>query len=743
MAIFSRAFKVTHWPLWVKISLGLLSAVLVPLIIGGFVIQSSFASYSLNTEKGILAQTGKQQLKDISAIFEKAQTDLTALASSPELSPQFQQALESNGVTFQDARQIASDMQREVLQGTEFRAIQLVNGQGLIVSQATATQLLTKRGFDTQTPSFIAAQNAAQSNLDKTISISNDPTLLIEYTYAVRNNQNTIIGYLIATLDETQVLQHLNVGSGIDSYLVTPGQAPLVIKSSGVVKGATEADSVAVKRAFTGQTATTTYLADTRQNTEILGTYGSIANPTAPSQTLLALVSELPTSAIPNPVLEYLGGARLFVGAVGLIVVLFLLIVLGNQMITPPLINLREAMEAAIDGDYNYQVSARDRHDEIGQLSAAFVDMRTHVRGLLDDLESRIASRTRDISATQEVGRFAASQRNLQTLMEQVVELIVEKFSDIYHAQIFLLDADREYAMLRASTGEPGKIMLARGHKLGVGSVSVIGQVTSQGEVVVARDTGTSQVHQRNELLPLTRAELAIPLKVGNVTIGALDVQSRIRDSFGKDEIAILQTMADQVAVAIENARLYQESVRRLEEIERINRSSTLQTWQEYLHSQREHQLSSEAGVASGIDLSTIRKQAIAQNRIVVGAVTAHQTIPIAVPVQLRGQILGAVEWEIPASDLNENKLQLAQELANRLAASLDNARLFQESQRAAERERVVNNIAARLTPQTEISDILQTAVREVGQALRAPQVSIRLHRANGNGSNGNGSGHN
>jgi GAF domain-containing protein len=251
-------------------------------------------------------------------------------------------------------------------------------------------------------------------------------------------------------------------------------------------------------------------------------------------------------------------------------------------------------------------------------------------------------------------------------------------------------------------------------------------------------------VHQRNELLPLTRAELAIPLKVGNVTIGALDVQSRIRDSFGKDEIAILQTMADQVAVAIENARLYQESVRRLEEIERVNRTSTLEAWQEYLHSQRARQLSSEAGIISGNDLSAIRKQAIRENRIVVGKMTSNQTIPIAVPVQLRGQTLGAVEWEIPAADLNDNKLQLAQELANRLAVSLDNARLFQESQRAAERERVVNNIAARLTPQTEISDILQTAVREVGQALRAPQVSIRLHRTDGSNGNGNGSnGHN
>ncbi len=742
MNVISRVFSILHWPLWAKITAGLLVAILVPVFIGAFIIQSSFASYSLNAQKDILAQTGNQQLGNLNTLLQKADVSLGRIATSQELTDLFKQALESEGTTFQQSRLISLDIQRETVQAGDFRAVRLVNLKGLIVAQATTDQILTKRGFDTKFAAFIAAQNAAQINVDKTVSVSDDPTLLIEYTYGIHDDKNAIIGYLIGTLDETHVLQFLDAGSGVTSYLVTASQTPLVINNQGIVKGGSQADSVAVKRAFTGQTATTTYITGAR-NIEMLGFYGSIANPNTPSQTLFALVSELRTDSIANPALEYLGGARLFVGAIGLIVVTFLLVMLANQMITPPLTNLTEAMQAAMDGDYTYQIEARDRHDEIGQLSAAFVDMRTHVRALLDDLESRIASRTRDISATQEVGRFAASQRNLQTLMEQVVELIVEKFPDIYHAQIFLVDDDRENALLRASTGEPGKIMLARGHRLGVGSVSVIGQVTGQGEVVVARDTGTSQVHQRNELLPLTRAELAIPLKVGNVTIGALDVQSRIRDSFGKDEIAILQTMADQVAVAIENARLYQDSVRRLEEIERINRTSTLETWQEYLHSQRERQLSSESGITSGNDWSGIRKQAMQQNRIVVGAVTPNMTVPIAVPVQLRGQTLGAVEWEIPAADLNENKLQLAQELANRLAVSLDNARLFQESQRAAERERVVNNIAARLTPQTEISDILQTAVREVGQALRAPQVSIRLHRTNGNGSGNGSSGHN
>jgi GAF domain-containing protein len=206
--------------------------------------------------------------------------------------------------------------------------------------------------------------------------------------------------------------------------------------------------------------------------------------------------------------------------------------------------------------------------------------------------------------------------------------------------------------------------------------------------------------------------------------------------------VSILETMAEQIAVAIENARLYQESVRRLEDIDRANREATMATWRDYIYGQRQRQISSEAGTRTGTDLSDLRKQAIASGRIVAGNPTNHNTVPVAVPILLRGQILGAVEWELPLDDMNDNKLQLAQELANRLAVSLENARLFEESQRATERERIVNSIAAKLTPQTEVSEILQTAVREVGQALRAPQVSIRLHQANGKGQPAVANGH-
>jgi len=236
-----------------------------------------------------------------------------------------------------------------------------------------------------------------------------------------------------------------------------------------------------------------------------------------------------------------------------------------------------------------------------------------------------------------------------------------------------------------------------------------------------------SDVHRRNEFLPDTRAELAIPLRMGDSIIGALDVQSMLNDSFDEAQVSILQTMSDQITVAIENTRLYQDSMRQLAELRSTNQEMTGRTWREFLNYQRERGLISIAGESGQTDLSLLRKMATESGEPAIGDVTERNTVPFAVPIQLRGQILGAVEWELPLDEFNTDKVLLAEELVNRLAISLDNARLFQESRRAIDRERLVNDIASKLGGQTDIDSILQTAVREVGQALRAPQVNINL----------------
>jgi GAF domain-containing protein len=209
--------------------------------------------------------------------------------------------------------------------------------------------------------------------------------------------------------------------------------------------------------------------------------------------------------------------------------------------------------------------------------------------------------------------------------------------------------------------------------------------------------------------------------------------------TFSEEQMQVLQTMADQVAVAIENARLYTESLRRLTEIEENRQRSTMQAWRSYMRNQHLDHLESTAGILPSNALkSDLSQDALQQRQVVVGERTDRKTIPIAVPIFLRDQLLGTVEWEVPEAEFDMNKVQLAQNLTDQLAVNLENARLFQESQRATQRERLVNEISARLTTQNDIDQILQTAVREVGMALRSPQVNIRLNtQKQANGQNG------
>lgn len=750
MKTLTRYLNVFVWPLWLKLTAGFVVAVLLPAALIAVVLQTGFAQITGQNLESYISENGNRQREIISNDLSQAQNLLSVLVNAPEYSERLLRAAEDGS---QDLTLIgdASEDLRTVLDGNDsFESIRLLDDQGLVLVEITDTSVLLVVRTESAAPAFIQATNALSQarNQSTTVFQNASRQVVVEMAQAVVDADGIAKGFVVGKLNvDTVLLDHLNFQNAafpLYSYLATGGRNSLVLTAEEYQNQVDQVadDSPAVAAAFRNSEGETEHYNVGEGRQEVIGYYAPILNPANTNVTLFALVTEVRADAPIQQALAYFGAGRVFVIGIGSALVLAVLVVLFNQIITPPLVGLRRAIQAVAQGQFNEPVPGAGRGDEIGDLGAAFTDMRVQVRNLLDDLEARIATRTRDISATQEISRFAATQRNMQLLMDQVVQLIIERFPNIYHAQIFLLDKDRLYANLRASTGEVGAMLLGRGHRLAVGSISVIGQVVQQGEAVIARDTAASAVHRKNEFLPETRAELAIPLKSGDVIIGALDVQSKFRNAFAEDEIRILETMADQIAVAIENARLYQESLRRLDEIERNNRQKTLQTWQEYVYGRRQRQLSSEAGTPTGNDLSELRRKAVSMGKIAVGEITRNATVPIAVPIQLRGETLGAVEWELPAEGLNDNKLQLAQELANRLAVSLENARLFQESQKATERERIVNSIAARLTPQTEIDEILRTAVREVGQALRAPQVNIRLHRSNGNG-NGNGNGHN
>ncbi|MBN2387724.1 MAG: GAF domain-containing protein [Anaerolineales bacterium] len=176
------------------------------------------------------------------------------------------------------------------------------------------------------------------------------------------------------------------------------------------------------------------------------------------------------------------------------------------------------------------------------------------------------------LAISAEIGRLVTSTLDLGTLFSRTVDLIRDRFG-FYHAGIFTIEETGFKANLSAATGRAGKEMLAYGHTLQVGSRSIVGTVTASGQPLIVNNTATDPTHRPNPLLPDTRAEAAIPLRIGDRIIGAVDIQSEKTDAFAEADIAVLQTLADQVAVAIDNARSYelaQQAIQEMRELDRL-----------------------------------------------------------------------------------------------------------------------------------------------------------------------------
>lgn len=727
----------TSWPIWLKLLVGFTVALVALIAPTAVLLQAGIAEVGAQNARAYVSENGARQLASLTSSITQAQDTLDRFLADNTNRRMLESALIGSVTTtpalnlpISEMEQIETLLDTALLNAatTPYENVRLLSRDGLVIARANLAGRADAGSPDeSDTPAFRAIQSARLQGQTRTLSIevSGFPTL--DYITSIVWRDGRTIGYLVARLSNARVL-YANIRYTDATYpaysFLTTNQNLLIAPSDVLTERNASVSPAIVERALLGQSGTDIYTVDSGE--QVVGYFTPVRG------TPLVLVSQLPVSAAFQRALDFFN-LRIFVVSVGILALIAVFVVAFTQVFVPPINRLRKAAQQVGEGNYSVPIADARRGDEIGALANAMLNLRDSVKTRVDDLETRLASRARDIAATQDIGRYAATQRDLQALMNRVVDLIVERFPSIYHAQIFLIDKERNYAIVRASTGDIGQQLLERGHRLAVGSISVIGQVTEQGRVIIARDTAVSQIHRRNEFLPDTRAELAVPLRIGEQIIGALDVQSKERDAFGEELTNVLQTMADQIAIAIENARLYEESLRRVVEIEETNREATARAWQEYMRELRMRTLIKDAGVrhiiasGEGTVISELRQQAIRTGQPAVGKLTQRDTIPVALPIILRGQTLGAVEWELPSEGFGENKLELARELANRLAVSLDNARLFQESQRATERERIVNTIAAKLTAQTSIETILQTAVREVGQALRAPQVSIRL----------------
>lgn len=349
----------------------------------------------------------------------------------------------------------------------------------------------------------------------------------------------------------------------------------------------------------------------------------------------------------------------------------------------------------------------------------------------LENANVRIEKRARQFQTVSQITRAIISTQNLQDLLPQIAQVISQQF-DFYHIGIFLIDLNREFAVLSASNGEGGERMLERSHKLRIGQTGLVGNVAKTGKVRIALDTGADAIYFNNPDLPETRSEMALPLlQSDGEIIGVLDIQSTIPNAFYQEDIEILTTLADQVSVAIANARQYEETQKALIEAEMIYRQELKTGWKRFSRSQKlagiRRRGMKSSFLADPLELPGA-KEVVQSGSVYQEKTESTRSSQLTMPIKLRGEAVGILNLK---ADINRewsaDEMDIINAIVERAALGIENARLLDESRKIAERERAISDISAKIGRGTEIETILKTAVRELGSQISGAQVTVEI----------------
>jgi GAF domain-containing protein len=351
----------------------------------------------------------------------------------------------------------------------------------------------------------------------------------------------------------------------------------------------------------------------------------------------------------------------------------------------------------------------------------------------LTEFEKMSDRRKSRLVTTRQISRELSSESDLDKLLHDSAELIRSQLG-YYHTGIFLTDDRNENAILRAATGEAGRLMLERKHRIRIRDEGIVGYVIARGEPRIAFDVAEDSVHLLNPSLPNTRSEMAIPLRVGDRILGALDIQSDQIDAFSEEDVDVIQSIADQLATAIDKIIQIQLLKQKVSDLEEGYRSYTKGLWQAHLKGSKK-QLSyvyKQDTLGTDYQKSETAEDALLRGEPIIAAPTTPENVEdieseVAVPITLRNQTLGVMNIKTKGKTVPAEMVDLLNNASNRLALALENARLLEQIQERAEREHLVGEISAKVRASTDIDTILRTTVSELGKSLGIDEVRIQL----------------
>jgi GAF domain-containing protein len=359
------------------------------------------------------------------------------------------------------------------------------------------------------------------------------------------------------------------------------------------------------------------------------------------------------------------------------------------------------------------------------------------LRILHSDLEARTielerankisAERAAQLRTVAEINPTFTSLESLEELLPKITQNI-SKALGVYHVAIFLIDDNGEYAVLRATNSEGGKRMLERGHRLKVGQTGIVGYVSAFGKARIALDVGNDAVFFGGPDLSETRSEIALPLKLQEKTIGVLDVQSAKQIAFTSEDTDTFSLLAGQIAVTIQNARLFEETQRALLEAQTIYGQSARSSWREFA-GRGILGFSYAKGVVSALQQAAEPVVTGKTGKNATSGKSSGAAESLSIPIKVRGEELGLLNIRQSGrnSGWNESEVQLYQAVVERLSFALENARLIEETTKSAERDRTITEIADKLGASPLIEEILRTAAEELSRALKGSEVLVQL----------------
>ncbi len=389
-----------------------------------------------------------------------------------------------------------------------------------------------------------------------------------------------------------------------------------------------------------------------------------------------------------------------------------------TSRITRPISRLTQVATAVAEGDLT-QTADIQVQNEIGVLAESFNTMTGHLRDFIESLEDRVYERTHALETSADISTQLIAIRDLDQLLRYVVNRIQEQFG-FYHTHVYLIEAETGDLVMTEGSGEVGRQLKEKGHRLEAGQ-GIVGTVASTNEAFLSNNVDDLLNFVRNPLLPETKSELAVPLRKGNEVLGVLDIQSEQPNRFSQSDLSLMQAIANQVAIAVDNVRLLEETRVALDKVEQLNRRLTGEAWEQTT----EERPATGYRFVKGVSLPVTRendmwlppmKQAAMTKQLIKAVHPGNGGPPraeLAVPLLLRGQVIGTLGLKREeAADWSEDELTAVESVANQITLALENARLSEEQAKTIVQLKDVDRLKSEFL--TSMSHELRTPLNSI-----------------------------